>query len=249
MKFIKARNISDVIAGILTFFTFVFALLSSISPYIHPNNFALGLLACIILPFTIFISFLILVYWLLRKEWLFLLPLISIVINSGYLISTFQFRSEPKFSIYDENETLKIISYNVHEFMHDKNQLSIANVKDFISIENADIVCFQEFDASNQLHITELRNYFENYPFSSISESSNENIGMAIFSRFPIISWKKINFENTGNGYLWADIEISKKSSIRLINVHLQTTSLNQQNFSEISRLKKFISKIGRAHV
>lgn len=242
MKFLKTRNVLDIIAGILTFFSFVFALLSSISPFIHPANFKIGLFASILLPFTLLFSILMLVYWLIRKEWLFLLPLISIVINSGFLISTFQFRSEPKFSIYEENETLKIISYNVHEFMHINSQLSIGRVREFVSNENADIICFQEFDASNQLHINELKNYFDDYPYYAISESNNENIGMAIFSRYQIINWRKINFENTGNGYLWADIKIAKRLSVRVINVHLQTTSLGQQNLAEISRLKKFIS-------
>lgn len=56
MKFLKARNLSDILAGILTFLTFVMALLASVSPYVHPQNFSLGSIAGMTLPFILILS-------------------------------------------------------------------------------------------------------------------------------------------------------------------------------------------------
>lgn len=242
MKFLKARNLSDILAGILTFLTLVMALLASVSPYVHPQNFSLGSIAGMTLPFILILSIFLFFYWIIRKEWLFLLPLLSLVINLGFIRSSFQIRSENTTSIFSKDETLKVISYNVHEFTQNGSQLSIGNVRDFLIAEDADIICFQEFDASNQLHLNELIGYFDSYPYHVISASDKEEIGMAIFSKNPVIRWKKVDFENTGNGYLWADIKISKQITARVINVHLQTTSLSRNNIPKFNKLKTFIS-------
>ena len=49
---------------------------------------------------------------------------------------------------------------------------------------------------------------------------------MMIFSRYPIIQHKTIEFEMTNNSAMWAEIDV-KGTIIRVYNAHLETTGIN----------------------
>jgi endonuclease/exonuclease/phosphatase family metal-dependent hydrolase len=75
-------------------------------------------------------------------------------------------------------------------------------------------------------NMTEVINSFEFLPYSSIHKDSPSEIGLAIFSKYPILRGGKIHFESTANGAQWADINMPDGKTIRVINVHFQTTGL-----------------------
>ena len=49
---------------------------------------------------------------------------------------------------------------------------------------------------------------------------------MIIFSRYPITDSKTMLFEMTNNSAMWVDVDVNGQS-IRVFNVHLQTTGIN----------------------
>ena len=54
-----------------------------------------------------------------------------------------------------------------------------------------------------------------------------EGLSQAIYSRYPIRQSQTIEFPNTNNGAIWADLDV-KGMTIRIINVHMQTTSFDR---------------------
>ena len=50
---------------------------------------------------------------------------------------------------------------------------------------------------------------------------------LEIYSRYPIKQSQIIEFPNTNNGAIWTDIDV-KGMTIRVINVHMQTTNLDR---------------------
>ncbi|WP_235537848.1 endonuclease/exonuclease/phosphatase family protein [Sediminicola sp. YIK13] len=122
-----------------------------------------------------------------------------------------------------EEKSLSILTFNAQSFRgnsrEDNPQLSDGIVK-FIKEENADIVCFQEFDYSK------IRSKdFEQYPYKHVNFEFGVYSGkviQAIYSKFPITNKGSLNFPNTGNNALFADIVV-KSDTLRIYNLHLQS--------------------------
>jgi endonuclease/exonuclease/phosphatase family metal-dependent hydrolase len=86
-----------------------------------------------------------------------------------------------------------------------------------------EILALQEFKPTGFYNIDEIAGEFRFMSYNSIYNEDEEAIGMALFSKYPVLRSNKIKFENTGNGAMWADI-LYKGDTIRVINNHLQTT-------------------------
>ena len=50
---------------------------------------------------------------------------------------------------------------------------------------------------------------------------------MVIYSRYPITGKKALEFEDTNNSAMWADVDV-KGNEVRIFNVHLQSTGINR---------------------
>ena len=61
------------------------------------------------------------------------------------------------------------------------------------------------------------------YPYSYISTSPS----LAIYSKYPISDGQSIPFKQSNNGAVWADIDV-KGMKVRVISVHMQTTSFDR---------------------
>lgn len=242
-NFLKNTKYKDIFACLLTVFTTLFAVAGAFAGKVNPEQAPMWIFAGLLLPATVFTSLLLVIYWALRKKLLFLIPLASIILNYNPILSNFQIRIQGKYKLYSDEEILKVLSYNIHEFQYGKMQTSTGYISGFVEEEKADIVCFQEFDVNGQLHMGELAGFFDFLPYSAVAESDENQIGMAIFSKYPVLRWQKINFENTGNGIMWADIKVSDSKTIRVVNAHLQTTSLNRWgNLSFWGKIQKMKS-------
>jgi len=243
MNFLKNTKYKDIFAGLLTVFTTLFAVAGALAARMNPDYTSIGIFAGLLLPATVFTSLILVIYWSVRKKLILLIPLASIIINYNPILSNFQIRIPGNYKLYSDEEILKVVSYNIHEFVYGNMQTSTGYISGFVGEEKADIACFQEFDVNGQLHMGELAGFFDFLPFYAVAESDENQIGMAIFSKYPVIRWEKINFKNTGNGILWADIQITDTKTIRVINAHLQTTSLNRWgNLTAGEKIKKIKS-------
>lgn len=113
---------------------------------------------------------------------------------------------------------------------------------------NADIICIQEYAVSTQKQtnlLTEdrLNRALKDYPYRKVHKKLNTNssvIGIAIFSKFPILSTNVLDIESPYNGALQAELDINGKTTT-LINCHLESNKLSIEERSEYS---KFVGEL-----
>jgi len=199
----------------------VIALLLFIScfvPLISVVHFAYFSILSLMVPLLVLFNLIFLTYWLLK--WKRQLWLSAFVLLLGYIClgNFFKFKlSEKEIKEGD----LSIMSYNVKGFnkfdwLHDASVE--VRIMEFISSEDPDILCIQEFSRIKDRQLKKL------YPFKFITgyKSSEKKSIQAIYSKFPIINSGSLDFPDSGNNAIFADIVVSK-DTIRLYNLHLES--------------------------
>lgn len=170
--------------------------------------------------------------YIFAKSWKFILSLLILVAGFPLIERTIKFNF-PK----EEPSELSVLSYNVMYCDHSKANteegkavsLNLINDMDTLS---ADIKCFQElynkpnhsvFDVFNRLKV---KTPYYTYMHSDIDESSKVGaVGLAIFSKYPIINKEEVSWKTNNNGLLLADIVV-KKDTIRVFNVQMKSMGI-----------------------
>jgi endonuclease/exonuclease/phosphatase family metal-dependent hydrolase len=128
------------------------------------------------------------------------------------------------------------MSYNVRGMMRltdgtpPRLRSSMSDVVRAVDSLRPDILCIQEFASTPEntsgSFETALPNYHYNRKRFNISGSEREHgWGNAIYSKYPIVGSGHIDFEETNNSILWADIAVNR-DTLRVFGAHLQTTAI-----------------------
>lgn len=203
-------------------------LLSYLSVFISPAKFwpiaFFGLFFQVFLLINVFF----LIFWIVVKKKFFIAHAAVLLLGIPYLGSFIQLRGKP--DSVSEN-TIKVISYNVHTFNAVSGENSSWDVADFLNNEGADIVCLQEFFSYMDKQPKEkdflklLSSLPNNHIFYNV-QKKNSSFGLAILSRYPIVGKGEFRFPNSSNAAIYADIKIKDKI-VRVYNNHLQSNSFN----------------------
>lgn len=237
------KKILGPILFILNIITLVLFILSAFSDRISPDKSIIFPLLGLAFPFITGVNILFLIVWSILNQWKYiLLNIIVLVIGGNAIITYFPVHSETKDIPPD---CIKILSYNVMQFEHKKanTQDNPNYVLEYILNSKADIVCIQEYGANKKgPHLTDkeikqtLKTYPYNYTYRFSSSPKNEILGLALFSKFPILSTEKIVFESKYNGSFSAVLDINGKRTT-LINNHLESNKLTIEERNDYSNL------------
>ncbi len=224
----KKLSLFDKIVFLFNSLIATMLLLSYILPHVAPKNFALLSVLSLAVPLLILLNIIFFVYWLLKVKKQLVLSLFVLLIGYPYVSSLYKFSSSK--NIKNENN-ISILSYNVRLFnvynwIEEKDVTS--QILSFIKTENPDVICFQEYHPSTEINSDQYK-----YQFEDLSGSRMKH-GQAIWSKYPIINSGSIEFENTANNAIFADI-IKDEDTIRIYNVHLQSSGIN----ADVEELKK----------
>lgn len=229
--------INSLVAGYL--------LLSYLLPYISPITFPTFAIFSLLVPILIVANLIFVVYWILKVKKHFVISTLVLII--GYFVSTTLFKFSSVSSSF--NDDLKLMSYNVRMFNHWKwiDDENIPNkINSFIKEKSPDVLLFQEYYTLEKQQFT--------YPYKYIkTKNEKANVGLAIYSKYPIINKGSLELEKTSNNIIFADIA-RKNDTIRIYNIHLQSLELktDQENFGQenseklIGRLKEGFQKQAR---
>jgi endonuclease/exonuclease/phosphatase family metal-dependent hydrolase len=179
---------------------------------------------CLLIPIVVIINISLLIWWAARKKIWLLVPLAGLFFNYKFIIVLIGFHTGSSFKQSDNS--IVIATYNVNYFFY-KEDSNLASIAKIVENYTTDILCLQEVQPHPLFSLDEIIYEFKSLPYSFIHIGDHNEIGMALFSKFPIIRAQKIKFSDSGNGFIWADI-IFKGDTIRVFNNHLQTTSLSR---------------------
>lgn len=213
------------------------------------NHWVAGFLM-MTLPYAQLLCFFSLIYWLTKRAKRALLPLCVLLLGYGFFKRTFT-THEPKASL---QSSIKILDYNVYGMYsneYEANKEKVEKLKKFMKNDDADIKVFQELysnkDRKAYRTIDYLDDEYPHYAFLPLKEEifdKNEKMGLAIFSKYPIIHIEGEQYKNSANGYLIADIALPK-DTIRVINLQLWsmgirvgkvTGNIREQDYSTAKR-------------
>ncbi|MDR0895291.1 MAG: endonuclease/exonuclease/phosphatase family protein [Prevotellaceae bacterium] len=224
----STTEVKSLFRGILILLTFVLAgitLVSAFAGYVHPAVHPLISTLGLAVPALLIANLMVGICWLLgkRKRWA-LVPLVALLLNANYLLSVFQLNL-----FTPAHPDLKIATYNVQHFGTEITGYSAKRLAAYFEREQVDILCFQEFDPSRYFPMDSIRNVFAHWQYAQIpSEDTLRGVlPLAVFSRYPLIDGPFIAYDGSSNCSMVCDI-VLPDDTLRLINNHLQTTSVNQ---------------------
>ena len=99
----------------ISFVTAGFSLIAYMAGQTNPNESIFITFIGLATPVVLIINLLILVYWIIRKKWWVIIPIVAILLNSGYITSIFQMTLSSS-ELPDGKLPLRIASYNVGKF-------------------------------------------------------------------------------------------------------------------------------------
>lgn len=198
----------------------VLLLLSYGLDYVPPKTFSLISVLSLSVPLLIVLNMVFGFYWLIKLKKQLLLSVVVLLVGYNHVLSFYKFSSES--SIKSEN-TFTVMSYNVRLFnLYDwiDDKTIPTKIQDFIIKESPNIVCFQEYDSSVDLD-------FRFFPYIHQTKSSaSKKSELAILSTYEILNSGYIEFPNSANSAIYADVLI-KSDTLRVYNVHLQSSGID----------------------
>jgi endonuclease/exonuclease/phosphatase family metal-dependent hydrolase len=208
----------------LTIITFV----AYILPFLAPKLFPLLSVFTLFMPFLLFLNLLFFTFWAFQFRKRLIISGLVLLMGITFINKFYKF-SYPEYA--DNEKDFTVMSYNVRLF-NLFDWIERDNVNDqiltFINIKNPDILCIQEYSTTAKI---DLKVYQHKYIFM---QGEKIKTGQAIFSKFPIINQGNIDFPNSNNTVIFADIK-KGKDLIRVYNIHLESIKISP-DVSEISK-------------
>ena len=134
--------------------------------------------------------------------------------------------------------TLKVLTYNVRCFGYKDHTPEKPNeILRYIAASGADIVCLQEYlegDAENILSAGKIARALSMYPYHyyrPLVYYRHYSTGLAIFSKYPILSSRKVRYDSTFNGSTVHVIDVRGRR-VTVVNNHLESFKLTQEDRS-----------------
>ncbi|WP_222984607.1 endonuclease/exonuclease/phosphatase family protein [Flagellimonas meishanensis] len=175
----------------------------------------------LIFPLLIVLNFLFFGYWILVGKRNFLLSGTLLLFWYFFLGPFFQFSNGNGHEI--DGDTFSIMSFNARSF-NDLKQMDVENVDslilNFVAQKDPDILCFQEC-----YYAMKRNNALSQYKYKFVDYVYGKHSGkviQAIYSKYPIANVDSVDFPNSSNKAIFADI-LFNKDTIRVYNLHLQS--------------------------
>ena len=237
----KRLNFIDKLFLWINIFLCACLLISYLAPIINPTKFWPVAFFGLAYPYLLLGNVVFIVYWLFRKRlWIFL-SIVCIALGWKILNKNVGLRFSSSPTYLAGSNMLRIMTYNVHNFKRYGSKNDISTKKDILQIirdEQPDVIGFQEFYTRNKGQydildsIQKIMNS-NNFYFMSVVSNRDEAIGMALFSKFPILSHGMIQLassRSSENQCIYADIRKYDKT-FRFYSVHLQSIRFDPEDY------------------
>lgn len=247
------KILKKIFGSALSAINIIFIILMIISAYsdLMSSDTAIALpFMGLLFPCFLIINILFFIWWLFTRSWeLIVVSLLAFGVCYQPITTYFPIHFREKEVPID---CIKVLTYNIMQFEHKRpHKKNDPNpILQYIANSDADIICLQEYGTTRKkpyLSEEDVLTAMKDYPYHKILKLKwhykLEDFGLAIFSRYPILSLKNIDFETRYNGAFIAELDINGKKTT-LINVHLESNKLSMEERVEYDNmLNDFDSK------
>ncbi len=204
-------------------------LLAYLVPYVNPSKLWLLPLFGIVFPYLIVANILFLIFWTYTKNKNFILSLFILLIGIFNITKYITFN---KSYTGNKRASVKVMSYNLNQGGYLwKNKIDPIKLEHYLQNNDCDILLLQEINTS---YLYKILNKLSFYPNKHIIVPK----GVAVLSKYPIVSKGLIDFNLRTNSCLWADIKI-KEDTVRFYSVHFQSNRISKKTEDLVQGFKK----------
>lgn len=193
----------------------VLLLLSCLTPFIPVQLMPFLSFLNLTIPFLFLANLIVALAALLLGKRVLWISLSAALIAYGMFGSFYKFSNGKSSGGQDK---ITVLSYNVRSFNSFnwiKNPNLDTDILGFVKDQDPDIVCFQEFNRAYDHALVQ-------YPYQYETPTEANRSTQAIYSKYPIIGRGSLNFPETANNAIYADI-LYKNDTIRIYSAHLQS--------------------------
>ena len=224
--FNKVMYFFNIVLTVLTFLAYVL-------PFLAPKFFPFLSVLTLVLPLFLIVNGLFFIFWMLQLKRQMILSGIVLVLGITFVNKFYKFSSNDQ--AFEEKDFV-VMSYNVrlfNLFQWIERESVKDEMKAFIDEQNPDILCIQEYSETANV---DLRVYKHKFIFM---QGNKIKTGQAIFSKFPIIDQGNIEFPESDNLIVYADIR-KGSDTIRVYNMHLQSIKISP----DVSEMQEHVETI-----
>lgn len=224
-------------------------LLSYLAPMVNPKTCWPVAFLGLGYPPLLLVNLILIVYWLFRKSKWALLSVICIGIGWKVLNNNIGFRLPVTAVNKPDTNDLRIMSYNVHSFKRYGSYNDDVSTRDeileIINHVQPDIVGFEEFYTRKRGrydYVDSLKKILKTNQafFKQMMGNDNSGIGMAVFSKYPIVNSGVIWLNETENLNQCLYIDVNKGGRIiRAYIIHLQSIRFEPEDYEYLSDVSK----------
>jgi endonuclease/exonuclease/phosphatase family metal-dependent hydrolase len=223
-------------------------LLSCANAFLHPEKWWFFALLGLAFPFLLILVIICLLFWtLFRSRWAFL-SLAALLLGYSNIRALIGFHPGG-FTTSKKEKSIRILTWNVRWFDEQKRITKGAypsrkQMLAFIREQDPDILCFQEYFETNKVNYSNVKDIQKmNYPYyykviDYGRKGGPMEVGVAIFSRFPIIDSTQIRYPGpvllrAAESLISCDINIQGQT-LRVFNTHLQSVLFQKEDYERL---------------
>jgi endonuclease/exonuclease/phosphatase family metal-dependent hydrolase len=221
-------------------------LLSYLSLYISPVKFWPLAFAGFVYPVFLLINIFFVLFWLVFLKKYFLLSLIAILLGYNQIKTYVKF-SGPEHKLAFEN-SLKVMTYNVRLFdlynwRSESSKSTRSAIFGLFKSESPDILCLQEYYSGAGKHADFADSICQRvgYKYRYIELINKENAGLpyglAIFSKYPIVHTRKVEYPNSKVNFCQSVDLCIGKDTTRVLNLHLESVKFGKEDYNFVSEI------------
>ena len=247
----KLRTFTKRVLIFINYGVVFFLLLACIAPYLDPQTWWFISFLGLGFPFLVLAVTGFMIWWLFIKRRYALISAVALLLGFKSITAFYAFHFPKRFIAEKNPKTIRIATWNVARFIEMKrnnNKGSQTRLKmiEEIRLQNADILCLQEFFHSydsawyHNLDYMQDSLHYPYYYYSHDIDGDKHFTGNAIFSRYPIIDSGLIRYPRPTlpEALMHVDIRL-KNRIIRVYTTHLQSVQLGKTDYDKIDKIKE----------
>lgn len=235
----KALRWIHSILAVLNGFVVLLLLLSAFSDMVSPADHLLFAYLGLAFPLFLLLNIGFLIFWIIMRKWNH-----TFVVLCSFLICWKPIKQYIPFHLRvkqpPREELIKVLTYNVMCFGYKDHTTDQPNpIIRYIAESGADIVCMQEYLEGHTDILTEnkIARALSMYPYHfhvPLVHYPRYTTGLAIYSKYPIRSSRKIRYDSSFNGSAVHELNVKGKKVI-VVNNHLESFKFTVEDRSKYS--------------